>query len=317
MLKKAVFVGIALVCLTCVGLLYFYIFYIRAPKASYPITVSIEPGQTVSSIADELKAAKLVPSESFLQRLLLSKKVDKRIQAGQYVFEYPMTVFGVSEKIATGDFGYIPVKLTVPEGVNSRRLAEIVHAKFPHIATSTFEVLAKEKEGYLFPETYFFPPNISAENIIQRMSDMFSVQTKPLQNRIQSSGRTLHEVVTIASILEEEVRTKEDMAMVADILERRIAVGMPLQVDATIAYYTGKTSAEMTIKDLRTDNPYNSYTRKGLPPGPISNPGIQAIQSALEPTKNQYFFYLSDKDGITRFSKTHDEHVRLKTIYLR
>ena len=316
LLKKAVLIGSGLITLTIIACIFFYLLYISAPASTvYPVSITVESGQTVSGITKELKKVGLVKSDRLALHILLSEK--KPIQAGVYVFNYPMTLFGVTKRIAESDFGYVPVRVTVPEGTNSKKLAQIINSKFPYIATSTFEELARQKEGYLFPETYFFPPEVSADEIIQRMESMFKRKIAPVTEKIQSSGKSLHEVLTLASILEEEVRTAEDMSRVADLLERRIEIGMPLQVDATIAYYTGKTSAEMSLRDLRTDNPYNSYTRKGLPPTPISNPGIQAIQAVLNPTPNEYLFYLSDKDGITRFSKTHDEHVRLKQIYLR
>jgi UPF0755 protein len=116
--------------------------------------------------------------------------------------------------------------------------------------------------------------------------------------------------------LEKEVRTKVDMAMVADLFLRRMKIGMPLQADSTLTYVTGKTSAELTMNDLRATDPYNSYKNLGLPPTPISNPGINAIRGAIKPEPNNYIFFLSDIDGTTHFSETYDEHLRLKKKYL-
>jgi UPF0755 protein len=175
----------------------------------------------------------------------------------------------------------------------------------------------KPLEGYLFPDTYFFPPMASDQDIIEKMKETFDKKVSPYMEEIKNSGRSLGEIVTLASILEEEVQTTEDRKLVADLLLRRMAMHMPLQVDATLTYEIGKGSLELSTKDLKKDSPYNTYTRRGLPPTPISNPGLDTILAALHPTLNDYLFYLSDKDGITHFAKTHAEHVTNKAKYLK
>lgn len=318
LIKKIVIGLVTLVGIIILSLLSFYLYVVRAPGGmNYPIRITVESGQGAQSIAQELFQNGVVRQSKFTQNLIVSRGGEKNIQAGTYIFKGPLNVFDVAKKIATGDFGYIPVKITVPEGTSSKKLAVIVNAKFPHIATSTFETLARQKEGYLFPETYFFAPEATEQEIIDRMEVIFKRKINSIADQIKASGKTLSEILTIASILEGEVQTKDDRAMVADLLERRIKIGMPLQVDTTLVYVTGKTSATLTLKDLRTDGPYNTYTNKGLPPTPINNPGLDSILAVLNPIPNEYLFYLSDKDGITRFSKTHDEHVKLKAKYLR
>jgi UPF0755 protein len=121
----------------------------------------------------------------------------------------------------------------------------------------------------------------------------------------------------MASILEAEVQTDADRAMVADLLWRRLEMGMALQVDCTLGYVLHKTSAELTLADLKADNPYNTYVYRGLPPTPISNPGAKSIEAALRPMANEHLFYLSDKDGITHFAETYEEHLANKKKYLR
>lgn len=318
LVKKVIILVVSLFALFIFGICIFYLYVVRAPSNTvYPVKITVENGQGAQSIARELFENGIVRQSKFAQNLIVSNGGERKIPAGTYIFKAPLNIFTVARRITSGDFGYIPVKVTVPEGTGSKRLASIINSKFPHIATSTFEVLAREKEGYLFPETYFFSPEVTEQEIIDRMSVIFARKIEPFEQKIASSTKSLHEVLTIASILEGEVQTVEDKKIVADLLERRIKIGMPLQVDTTLVYSIGKTSAELTIKDLRTDSPYNTYTRRGLPPTPISNPGIESIEAVLEPTPNEYLFYLSDKDGITRFSKTHDEHVKLKQKYLR
>jgi UPF0755 protein len=318
LIKKCI-IGLGLfVALAIISLIAFYVYIVRAPSGTaYPVRITVESGQGAQSIAHELEENGVVRHAKFAQNLIVSRGGEKSIQAGTYIFKSPLNVFEAAKKIASGDFGYIPVKLTVPEGTSSKKLAVLVNAKFPHIATSTFEALARQKEGYLFPETYFFAPEATEQEIINRMEVIFKRKINTIDEQIQASGKSLAEILTIASILEGEVQTKDDRAMVADLLERRMKIGMPLQVDTTLVYITGKTSATLTLKDLRTDGPYNTYTNKGLPPTPINNPGLDSILAVLNPIPNEYLFYLSDKDGITRFSKTHDEHVKLKQKYLR
>lgn len=282
--------------------------------------VTIDAGQGATSVAYELERNGIVRSGKMTETLLINftKSSKKHISAGIYLFEKPQNAITIARRMANSDYGYVPTKVTIPEGVNSKTLASIFKNKIPTLDQGILEQMAKAKEGYLFPDTYFFPPVVTEEDIINRLSTAFEIQVrKKFADSIEKSDHSFEEIITMASILEEEVRTTEDRRMVADLLWRRIEEGMPLQVDATLAYINGKTSAEMTLKDLKQDNPYNTYTNKGLPPGPISNPGIDAIEAALNPLPNKYVFYLSDKDGITHFSKTLDEHNKLKKKYLR
>ncbi len=325
-----------LIGLMAIVLFFFYYIFIAPPifeidSSSGNATFSrekfivVDSGQGPTSVARELRALGIVKSDWFAEKLILNylRRNGESIKIGYYVFEYPQNVFTVAKRLANADFGYAPVKVTIPEGANSDLLAKIFASKMPNINEETLAKLAQEKEGYLYPETYFFPPNVTTEkDIVDRLALAFE-QTiaKPMDADIKDwsarTGRDLSDLMTMASILEEEVRTTEDKKIVADLLWRRIKEGMPLQVDATLAYVIHKTSAQMTLADLKKDNPYNTYTNKGLPPGPISNPSKDSILAAMNPTPNKYVFYLSDKDGITHFSKTLDEHNRLKNKYLR
>lgn len=318
LIKKAFWIGVALISVCILFLIFSYLLFVRAPSGNtYPITITIESGQGVGQIAKQLEAAKIVRSASATQHLLISSGIEKRLSAGVYIFNEPLNAFVVVKRIINRDFGYTPVKITIPEGTNSKRLTSIISAKLPEVDVVLFEKLAREKEGYLFPDTYFFAPFATSTEVIERMTTFFKIFTNGIEEKVAASGKTFDEIITVASILEGEVQTEQDRKMVADIIYRRLAMNMPLQVDATLAYERGKTSAELTLKDLRTDSPYNTYTRRGLPPTPISNPGLDSMWAALEPIPNPYLFYLSDKDGITHFSKTHDEHVKLKAKYLR
>ncbi|MBI3075161.1 MAG: endolytic transglycosylase MltG, partial [Parcubacteria group bacterium] len=149
------------------------------------------------------------------------------------------------------------------------------------------------------------------------MRENFFKKIKPLETAIGDSGKNLHEILTMASLLEEEARAADTRRLIAGILWRRLKIGMPLQVDATFMYINGKNTFELTLEDLADDSsPYNTYTHKGLPPGPITNPGLDSIVAALYPKENPYLFYLADLSGTTYYSRTFDEHKEKKFRYL-
>ncbi len=312
-LKLSVFFGV----LFSISLTLSYYFFASPPGVfSGEVQLDIDRGRSVLSIAKELEDKGIVRSGKVTANLLVYMGAEKKLKAGIYVFKKPQSVFVITKRLITGDFGYIPVRMTVPEGTNYMQLARIINQKYPAFATSTLEKKLQPLEGYLFPETYFFPPMATEDDIIQKMRDTFDRKIKSIEDKVNNSGKSLKDILIMASILEEEVQTTKDRKMVADLLYRRMEIGMPLQVDATLGYVTGKGSALLTLKDLRTDGPYNTYTNKGLPPTPISNPGLDTILAVIEPEANEYLFYLSDKDGITHFAKTYAEHLKYKKQYI-
>ena len=170
-------------------------------------------------------------------------------------------------------------------------------------------------EGFLFPDTYFFPKNISAEEAVKIILQNFNKKTDSVFRKT-AADKEVYDILIMASILEKEARTAEDKKIIADILWRRLKEGRPLQVDASLQYITGRNTFELTKKDLKMDSPYNTYRYKNLPPAPISNPGIDSIEAAFEPEANPFWYYLSDKDGIIHYSKTFEEHKSKKEKYL-
>jgi UPF0755 protein len=172
-------------------------------------------------------------------------------------------------------------------------------------------------EGFLFPDTYIFFKDASAVSIINRMLLNFDEKLSgEMKGDIEKSGHSIYEVVTMASILEKEVKTKEDMKIASGIFWDRMEFGMPLQSCATVAYVLGKEKKQYSYDDTRTPSPYNTYINKGLPPGPIDNPGINALNAAIYPTKTDYIYFLTDPEtGKTIFSKTIEEHEANKVKY--
>ena len=174
-------------------------------------------------------------------------------------------------------------------------------------------------EGFLFPDTYRIFKGARTIDIAKKMLDNFdSKLTDKMREDIDRQGKTVYEIVTMASVIEKEVRSQEDMKTVSGIFWNRIEVGQALESCATLSYILGVNKPQYSIEDTKTDSPYNTYQNRGLPPGPISNPGLNAIKAAIYPEQTDYFYFLSTSDtGATVFSKTYDEHLRNKAKYLK
>ncbi|MEI6296121.1 MAG: endolytic transglycosylase MltG [bacterium] len=296
----------------------FNYFFFDAPSSFLENSrISISSGMTVKDAGKYLKDNSIIKSPFVFRVLVKLYRGNKGIVAGRYVFEKPSDVFQVVNTLTNSGYREKVFKVTIPEGLSNKQIADLLYGSLDNFDKTKFLSIAKDKEGYLFPDTYFFEPETSPEKVIEMMSANFDEKIKSIKKEIDSSKRSLKDILTMASILEEEARLAESRKMVSDILWRRIVKGMPLQVDASFVYLLGKGSAELSLNDLDVESPYNTYKYKGLPPGPIANPGIDAILSAIYPTNNPYWFYLSDKDGNMHYAKTFDEHKENKNRYLR
>lgn len=187
-------------------------------------------------------------------------------------------------------------------------------AAYPFLAERTG---GASLEGYLFPDTYRVFKSTSAQEVIGKMLDNFDKKLTPeLREKIKASKRSIFEAVILASIVEKEVRTPEDMKMVADVFIKRLKSGIALRSDATVNYITGKGLVQPTLTDTKIDNLYNTYLYQGLPPGPIANPGFNALAAVIEPTANPYYYFLTTSSGQVIYSKTYEEHLQNKRKYL-
>ena len=239
------------------------------------------------------------------------------MQAGAYLFSIPENALVVAYRLATGDYGLPPVRITFPEGVTVRDIAEKVSDALPLISAQDFMSLGKPEEGYLFPDTYIFTTNADAKSIIDTMRTNFNTKIIPLMGDIKASGHSLSDIVIIASLIEKEVRTDANRRIVSGILWNRLALGMPLQVDAVFGYIFNRDTYSPSFEDLKVSSPYNTYIHTGLPPGPISNPGLESTQAALYPTKTDYLYYLTGKDDQMHYARTYDGHQVNQSKYLR
>jgi UPF0755 protein len=173
-------------------------------------------------------------------------------------------------------------------------------------------------EGYLFPDTYSLFPDATAASVTKKLLDNFGRHmTSEVMTAVSASQREFRDVIIMASILEREVQTPADRRLVADLFWRRLAKGMRLQADSTVNYVTGGRDPSISGSDLALESPYNSYRYEGLPPGPIGNPGLDAIMAAVQSTPNDYWYFLTDADSAVHYAKTYDEHLANKAKYLR
>lgn len=257
-----------------------------------------------------------------------------KIQAGIYHLEESETVSAVISRFVQGETKSDEQTVTFPEGFTEKQIGarladrqgidekQFVQDAAPALYAQQFPFLeglpkGRTLEGYLFPDTYRLAKDDTTKDIVTRLLGNFDRKvTQELRDEAKQKGRTLDEIIIMASIIEKEVQSTEDMAMVSGILWKRIDNNEGLYADATVEYIVNKNGA-LTVQDLSLDSPYNTRKYRGLPPGPISNPGMNAIIAAIRPQQSDYYYYLTTKEGKTVFAKTNDEHNRNKAKYLR
>jgi len=237
------------------------------------------------------------------------------VHAGDYIFKEPLDVFSVARALAVGQYGLEPVRIRIPEGATVKQMAVIYARYLERFDATSFLAKATPQEGYLFPDTYNFLPNANDAMVIDTMRNNFDEKISTIQPQVASSTHSLSDIVIMASILEREAYNTADRKMIAGVLWNRLARGMPLQVDATFAYTLGKGTFQLTMKDLTTPSPYNTYTNKGLPPTPIGSPSLDSIIAALTPTQSDYVYFLADKQGVTHYCKTYTCQLANKAKY--
>lgn len=280
------------------------------------ILIKIERGATLEEISEMLYEKDAVRSRFVFTTLVTLLAGDRGSLAGDYFFSIPETAWGMAARITRGEYGLDPIRITFPEGVTVAEIADVLDGKLPSFDKWTFVKLSQGKEGYLFPDTYFFLPNVEPGEIIREMSENFDRKMLAVSDSIAQSGKTAEEIIIMASIIEREAITFKDKEIISGILWKRIEIGMRLQVDAPFVYAINKGSFELTRADLKTDSPYNTYTREGLPIGPISNPGIDSVIAAIKPVETPYLFYLSDHYSKMHYAKDFEGHKKNRRLYL-
>ena len=282
-----------------------WLFFLSAPKG-FPSSVAIviEKGTGLAEISNKLKKEEFIRSKYAFALYARAFNKSKKIKYGKYLFNEPVSVFALAGRLTKGEFGFKPIKVTVAEGLTAKEISELF-GDFENFDKEEFWGKTINLEGYLFPDTYLFLPFAETEQIIGTMTDNFK----------KKAGNVGKDIVIMASLIEKEVPDSGDRKIISGILWKRLELGMALQVDAVFPYITG--SRKILSDDLKIDSLYNTYLYKGLPPGPISNPGLDAIDAARNPQETPYLYYLSGNDGKTHFAKTYEEHLRNKEKYLR
>ena len=289
-----------------------------APPRAYPLgaSVSVPEGSSVREAALLLKEAGALRSSEAFTIAVRFWNPDGGVLANTYALPKKENAIELAYRFARGDTGIEAIRVTIPEGLNSREISELLKERLGTFDSDRFRILAEAEEGYLFPETYYLLPGTDPASAVRLMKDTFAEKVGPLEEKIRASGKTVHEVVTMGSIIEREARKPETRRIISDILWRRIEMGMPLQVDAVFGYILGKSGYAPNFDDLKIVSPYNTYLNRGLPPGPIANPGLDSILAAVEPKANDWLYYLTGADGKMYYAKTFEKHVSNR-VHLR
>ncbi len=278
----------------------------------------IASGEGVNAISRNLKSTGLIRNSFVFETYLWFRNLEGRLIAGEYELKPSFSIRELTRVFVAGETVSRERDITILEGWTRKDIAEYLEKEG---VTPAKEFLArtKELEGYLFPDTYRIFKDATVEEIIVKMRANFDRKvTSEMRADIAKQKKTLDKILIMASILEREVRTPEEMQIVSDIFWRRLAIGMPLQADSTINFIVGEKRPRATYDDLKIDSPYNTYKYRGIPPGPIGNPGLSAITAAIYPKKNDYWFFLTtEDDGRAIFGKTLDEHNRNRAKYLK
>ncbi|MFT5037154.1 MAG: UPF0755 protein [Candidatus Azotimanducaceae bacterium] len=278
--------------------------------SSFPTnsTITIEYGTGISEIADLFKKEGYVRSANLLHYHLISYASETQIHAGTYVFQEALTVRELAQHLF--DVGPVEnlLRLTFPEGIPVSEFARIADSILPTFDPDYFKELATGDEGMLFPDTYFVPETYEEEQLFNLLTETYESNIAPLRSQIQTHELSENEIVTLASIIEREANSIESMNIVSGILQNRLEIDMSLQADASIEYVLNKPLSELVSADLQIDSPYNTYLYRGLPPTPIGNPGINAIEAVLNPTPSNNLYYITDNNGDFHYAQTFDQH---------
>ena len=232
------------------------------------------------------------------------------IKSGKHTFNNVSTVFGIMREIRKGVIG-VQIFVTIPEGFSIKDIDLRLYEKNLISQKGDFLNFAKDYEGFLFPDTYSFYTGITVDEIVRIMNDRFkAVLPKDFDTKAMDIGFTERQIVTLASIVEKEVKFDKDRPLAASVFINRMKIDMPLEADSTILYLLPEHKEWLSDDDYKINSPYNTYLNKGLPPGPICNPSIKSIEAVLDAPESPYYFFITKPDGEAIFEKTLEEHNR-------
>lgn len=332
--KKIIILGLIIAGAIAVVFSYYFIdFQIKKPLNNFGINkiFKINSGESVNKISENLFLSGIINHPFYFKFYLWKKNSGSSIKAGEYILNPAMNIAEITEIITKGEIINDEITILIPEGLTSEETENIFVAnnlieKGELIKAIKYENAKKyyllygflsdkpenkSLEGYLFPDTYKFFKDSSSDAIMQKMLNNFDKKiTIEMRKELIRQKRNIFETVILASIVQKEVKNFPDMKIVAGIFVNRLRVGQMLQADSTINFITGKKTPQALYADLTIDSPYNTYKFVGLPPGPISNPGQDAIRAVIWPEETPYFYFFSTVDGKIIYSKTYEEHLK-------
>jgi len=288
------------------------------------VEVTIEEGMNLTQIADLLKKAGVI-EDAFVFRLFVQQKEkEKLLLPGTYVLVSGAEYEEILNTITSGE-KQVMYKLTIPEGYTVEQVRERILQDIPFVEPAELEDALNIKnyshyeflqdkttlEGFLFPKTYDVSVDYNAQNIIEMLIAQFQIETRPLDwSFAEENGFSNYDILIIASLIEREAYVPEERVLISAVLYNRLAIDMPLQVDASVRYALDKWDGIVTYEDLEVDSPYNTYKYTGFPPTPICNPGLAAIEAALDPEDVDYLYYVvvDENTHEHKFSNTFEEH---------
>ena len=278
--------------------------------------VSIPSGTNAREIVNVLEKNEIIRKNNYPFKILTKlMKIEDQLKYGEYSLSPSMNMLQILDKLVKGEV--IVYKITIPEGYTSTQIAELLEKKEIAKKEAFLELIRdKEKslEGYLFPDTYEAPKKYGAEKVVKLILSNFNqvALENKFSDRAEEIGFSLDEIIILASIIEKEAKFRDEKNKVSAVFHNRLKIGMKLQSCATIQYILGEPKEKLDEKDLMLDSPYNTYLYKGLPPGPICNPGLDSIIATLEPADEDYLFFVLGENGRHIFSRTYQEHLMNK-----
>lgn len=323
---KGLLIGIIALFATALATL----FYIDSPvnPAGGTVSFKISQGERTIDIGKRLQSEGIIRSHLYFAFTARSTKQAEHLKTGTFDLSPAMSTRAVLEKLVKTSGRTESFKITIPEGFTAMQVAEriesqglcyasdfmdiVEHPSAHGIRSSIFKL--ENLEGFLFPETYFLDRNTSCESFAERMVEHFhKVFDYDMADRAKNAGLSPFEAVTLASLIEKEAKKDEERPLISGVLHNRLKANMLLQCDATIQYVLPERKQKLYYKHLEVESPYNTYLYKGLPPGPIGNPGKSSLEAAVSPSATPYYYYVARSDGSHIFSRNNAEHVRAKS----
>jgi len=323
---KVIFLNAVRIFLLIFLLWYLVPLFVPPGQGSVVSEISFPPGSGIRKLANELETGGVIRSSWHFVLMTRLRGDAHRLKAGEYRFSDGMTPDLILRKIVSGEVDYR--KFTLPEGYSVYQAAELLEQQ-GYFRKDVFLEKCRNKalllrlglneasaEGYLYPATYNLPRGGSEEQLLEQMIGQFNNSYVAIKG--DGAGQlSRHRIITLASIIEKEAVSAEEKPLISSVFHNRLRIGMPLQSDPTAVYGVRAFTGKVSKADIERPSPYNTYLNKGLPPGPIGNPGRDAVKAAMSPAETDYLYFVARQDGTHQFSRTLEEHNRAVARFLK